>query len=107
MSAMEDSFFEGGGTLRAIDNSDQSDQPVVMKIKEIGTLDAKTRLSQLLTEVQRGRRFHITKHGKPIAELGPLRSSAKRPKAGFAKGTFTYVSDDFDAPLKDFAPYMK
>ena len=39
-----------------------------MSGKEIGTLEAKTRLSQLLAEVQRGESFFITRHGKRIAE---------------------------------------
>lgn len=78
-----------------------------MKVKEIGTLEAKSKLSQLLAEVQAGQRFFITKHGKRVAELGPVRSSKKRPAPGFAKGTFTYVSADFDAPLVDFGEYEK
>ncbi len=38
---------------------------------EIGAYDAKTHLPQLLERVQRGERFVITKHGKPVAELTP------------------------------------
>ena len=75
---------------------------VRMKAKEIGTLEAKTRLSQLLSEVQRGQSFFVTRHGKRIAEIGPVRTPKKRPMPGFAKGTFTYVAPDFDAPLDDF-----
>jgi len=74
---------------------------------EIGTLEAKTRFSELLNAVQRGQRFRITKHGKPIAELGPIERPRKRPKAGFAKGTFTHIARDFDAPLEDFLEYMR
>lgn len=76
-----------------------------MKIKEVGTLEAKTRLSELLIDVQRGQHYYITKHGKRIAELSPVR--CRRPlKAGFAKGIFTKVAPDFDAPLADFKDYM-
>ena len=75
---------------------------VFVKAKEIGTLEAKTRLSRLLADVQRGQRFFITRHGKPIAELGPVRAVKRRATPGFAKGTFTYVAPDFDAPLDDF-----
>ena len=39
---------------------------------EIGAYDAKTHLSKLLERVRRGERFVITKHGRPIAELGPV-----------------------------------
>ena len=78
-----------------------------MREKEIGTLEAKSRLSQLLTEVQGGQRFFITRHGKRVAELGPVRTRTKRPLPGFAKGTFTYVAPDFDAPLEDFGDYER
>jgi len=73
----------------------------------IGTLEAKTRLSSLLNEVQNGKVFYITKHGKPIAELRPVTKEKRTPKAGFAKGTFVFVAPDFDAPLDDFKAYME
>ena len=76
-------------------------------VKQIGTLEAKTRLSELLAEVERGQRFQITRHGKVIAELGPASAPKKgKRKLGFAKGTFTYIAPDFDAPLEDFREYM-
>ena len=78
-----------------------------MSGKEIGPLEAKTKLSQLLAEVQRGESFFITRHGKRIAELGPVRAATKRPTPGLAKGTFTYVAPDFDAPLDDFREYER
>ena len=78
---------------------------VIVKAKEIGTLEAKTRLSRLLAEVQRGQSFFITRHGKRIAELGPVRAAKRRLKPGFAKGTFTFIAPDFDGPLDDFREY--
>lgn len=39
---------------------------------EIGAYDAKTHLPKLLERVRRGERFVITKHGRPVAELGPV-----------------------------------
>lgn len=38
---------------------------------EIGSYDAKTKLPELLREVQGGRRYRITLRGKPIADLVP------------------------------------
>jgi hypothetical protein len=32
--------------------------------------------------------------------------SLRKPRAGCMKGTFTYMSDDFNAPLEDFKAYM-
>lgn len=46
---------------------------------EIGAYDAKTHLPKLLERVRRGERFVITKHGRPVAELGPV--SARDPQA--------------------------
>lgn len=39
---------------------------------EIGAYQAKTHLPQLLERVQKGERFVITKHGRPVAELRPV-----------------------------------
>ena len=48
-----------------------------MKI-EIGSYEAKTKLPELLRQVQQGKRFTITNRGKPVAELGPP-SGLQRP----------------------------
>ena len=39
----------------------------------IGAFEAKTCLSALLERVEKGERFTITRHGKPVAELVPVR----------------------------------
>ena len=39
---------------------------------EVGAFEAKTQLSQLLQRVQAGKRFVITKHNRPVAELVPF-----------------------------------
>ena len=38
----------------------------------IGAYDAKTHLPKLLERVEKGERFVITRHGKPVAELIPV-----------------------------------
>ena len=49
---------------------------------EIGAYEAKTKLPELLREVQNGKRFTITNRGKPVAELGPpTRRAAANAKA--------------------------
>ena len=40
--------------------------------RHVGVRDAKTRLSQLLADVRRGREWVITERGKPIAKLVPI-----------------------------------
>ena len=40
-------------------------------MREIQSSDAKTHLTQLLTDVERGETIVITRHGRPIARLVP------------------------------------
>lgn len=37
----------------------------------VGAFEAKTKLSELLDRVERGEEVTITRHGKPVARLGP------------------------------------
>lgn len=41
-------------------------------METVGAFDAKTHLSSLLERVEKGERFTITRHGKPIAQLVPV-----------------------------------
>ncbi|MEZ6234326.1 MAG: type II toxin-antitoxin system prevent-host-death family antitoxin [Phycisphaerales bacterium] len=40
-------------------------------MEQIGSFEAKTRLSELLERVSRGESFLITRHGHPVARLVP------------------------------------
>lgn len=62
--------------------------------------EAKTHLSRLLEEVNRGQEVVIAKAGKPMVRL--TRVSAAKPirKPGFLKGKIK-IADDFDAPLPE------
>ena len=42
-------------------------------MKQVGVYDAKTQLPRLLDEVERGETVTITRHGRPIAKLVPVR----------------------------------
>ncbi len=56
---------------------------------EIGAFEAKTHLSRLLRDVQRGRRYTITLRGRPVADLVPSGSAAadeRRDAVGAMKG---------------------
>ncbi|MCB1675393.1 MAG: type II toxin-antitoxin system prevent-host-death family antitoxin [Halioglobus sp.] len=46
--------------------------------EEIGSYDAKTKLSEILRRVEAGESFTITNRGKPVAEIIPTRSSRQR-----------------------------
>jgi prevent-host-death family protein len=39
--------------------------------KQVGIFEAKTHLSSLIDEVEKGREVVITRHGKPVARLVP------------------------------------
>ena len=77
-----------------------------MDMTDIGAFEAKTRLSELLEEVSKGRVFRITRRGKPVAELRPVSTSAKRPRFGSDRRRVV-IGRDFDAPLPEFDPYTK
>ena len=47
----------------------------------IGSYEAKTRLPQLLREVERGERFTITRRGVPIAKIIGVEETADDPHA--------------------------
>ena len=56
-----------------------------MKI-EIGAYEAKTKLPELLRQVQAGKQFTITNRGKPIADLVPSQTQeSKDPAAAIDK----------------------
>ncbi|MBC8206968.1 MAG: DUF2281 domain-containing protein [Kiritimatiellaeota bacterium] len=48
----------------------------------------------------------ITKSGKPVAEVKPLKSNKPKPVFGCAKGQLS-MSNDFDQPIADFSEYMQ
>ena len=59
----------------------------------VGSFEAKTRLSELLQRVLNGERFTITRHGTPVAELVPVGGRASTDRQAvvdqlrdFAKG---------------------
>lgn len=37
----------------------------------VGAYEAKTRFSELIERAEKGERITITRHGKPVAEIGP------------------------------------
>ena len=42
-------------------------------MRSVGSYEAKTHLPRLLDRVERGETITITKHGRPVAILGPVR----------------------------------
>ena len=75
-----------------------------MQPELIGAFEAKTRLSELLDNVRRGRTYRITKRGRVVAELRPVTAPDRRATFGADKGRIR-ISEDFDEPLDDFKAY--
>jgi prevent-host-death family protein len=59
--------------------------------------EAKTTLSQLVSEVENGAEVVLARGGKPVARLVPMHTAKKR-KLGAWKGKVR-MARDFDAPL--------
>ena len=68
---------------------------------EIAAFDAKTKLSELLRQVERGDQYLITRHGRPVARLVPVDATAcaRAPAAvvadiqAFSAGRHTLVEE--------------
>lgn len=71
----------------------------LMSMAEVNVHEAKTHLSKLLRRVAAGEEIVISRSGKPIARLVPIRPAPQRV-LGVDRGIYS-VPDDFDAPLPD------
>ena len=81
-----------------------------MSMRTISMKEAKTRLTALAREVEKGETVVVTRNGKPIFDLVPHRSKkggldleglrAFKREHGISS-VFTYVADDFDDPLPE------
>ena len=65
---------------------------------EVNIHEAKTHLSRLLARVAAGEEVIISKAGRPIARLVPIRTRNKDRVPGQDEGKI-WISDDFDEPL--------
>jgi prevent-host-death family protein len=65
----------------------------MMKI-EIGAYEAKTKLPELLRQVQAGKRFTITNRGKAVADLVPSESSPVKDAAAAVERFLAFRKDN-------------
>lgn len=77
-----------------------------METREIGVFETKTRLSEILEEVEKGVRFIITRRHHAIAELRPIEAERRPLERGCAANPDYRMSPDFDEPLDDLRDYM-
>ncbi|MEK7442631.1 MAG: type II toxin-antitoxin system prevent-host-death family antitoxin [Chloroflexota bacterium] len=68
-------------------------------------------LATLISDVARGKEIVFTKGDAPVAKLISFHPKKRRLKShrvfGGAKHLILSIAPDFDAPLPDFAEYMK
>ena len=71
------------------------------RAQQVNVHQAKTQLSKLLAEVEKGHEIVVARDGKPVAKLVPF-SARKKNRIAFGdlKGRI-WIADDFDAPLPD------
>jgi prevent-host-death family protein len=67
--------------------------------------DAKAHFADLIRRAEAGERITLTRHGRPVAVLGPAPASGTVPLIGALKGKIT-IADDFDALPEGFAEAM-
>jgi antitoxin (DNA-binding transcriptional repressor) of toxin-antitoxin stability system len=68
--------------------------------------EARTRLAELIEQLQPDEEFVITDQGKPVARVKKAGETSGPRKAGSAAGKI-WIAPDFDAPLEDFKEYME
>ncbi len=69
--------------------------------------DAKTQLSRLLAEVEKGESVVIARAGRPIATLTAYQPPVSRVAAPGSMAGRIGLADDFDAPLDDLFDALK
>ena len=52
---------------------------------KVSTAEAKNRLTELIRIVESGERVVITRHGKPVAQIGPPPTETRRARLGGMK----------------------
>lgn len=67
-------------------------------MKTVNIHEAKTHLSRLLEQVERGEEVVIARAGVPVARLLPFAPSPAARETGMDRGVVR-IPDDFDAPL--------
>ena len=71
------------------------------RARQVNVHEAKTHLSRLLAEVEKGHEIVVARDGKPVAKLVAFPAHKKnRITFGDLKGRI-WIADDFDAPLPE------
>jgi prevent-host-death family protein len=65
---------------------------------DVSIADAKNRLPELIRAVEAGEVVVITRHGKPVAQLGPTPSRRRKARLGGMKGRIE-LKRGWDKPI--------
>jgi prevent-host-death family protein len=71
-------------------------------MRRVNVHEAKTQLSKLLEEVEKGERIVIARAGEPVAVLSPYRAAVRRRRLGLFPGD-AKIHADFDELPADIA----
>lgn len=76
-------------------------------MKEVAVYEAKTRLSELLAEVEQGEQVTITRHGQPVARLVAVAAARKagsqRQQVSATIAALAAERIQMDGSVKDWA----
>ena len=67
---------------------------------EVSTAEAKNRLPELIRAVEGGEQVVITRHGRPVAQLGPPPAERRKPVLGGMKGRIHFLPG-WDDPMTE------
>ena len=76
-------------------------------MKKVNIHEAKTHLSRLVQDVLNGEEVVIARDNKPVVRLVVHESALPERRPGRLPNLIVSMADDFDAPLDDFADYMR
>jgi prevent-host-death family protein len=66
----------------------------------VSTVEAKNRLTELIRIVEDGEPVVITRHGRPVAQLGPPPAERRKARLGGMKGRIRLLPG-WDAPITE------
>ena len=74
---------------------------------KVSVEEAQAKFRELIHKLMSGDEVVITENNLAVARLIGATTVQPQRSLGSLQGTVTYIAPDFDAPLDDFAEYMK